>query len=120
MLFHATWNLIALTAMLLSLQFVSKEINVIERDDVKISYQQVPVLDSKVITVTSETNKVIGKNTTIKTLLDFTLIDSDLKEKYSSIVPMARYNFTIEFKDGKTNFEEVLKILQEEKMVIRN
>ncbi|WP_081711869.1 CPBP family intramembrane glutamic endopeptidase [Flavobacterium saliperosum] len=120
MIFHGAWNLIALTAMLLSLQFVSKEINVIERDNVKISYQQVPVLDSKVITVANETNKVIGKNTTIKTLLDFALIDSDLKGNYSSIVPMARYNFTIEFKDDKRNFETVLKILQEEEMVIKN
>lgn len=120
MIFHGTWNLLALVSMLLSLQFVSKETKVVHGNSVKVSYQQIPVLESNTTTCTDESDKIVAKNITVKSFLDLTLINSDLKENYSSIIPMARYNFTIEFKDGKTNFEEVLKMLQEEEMVIRN
>jgi hypothetical protein len=120
MIFHGAWNSLAFISLFLNIQFVSEEKTLIERDNVKISYQQVPVLDSNTTTVTNESNIVIGKNATIKTLLDLAVFDSNLKDKYSSIVPMARYNFTIEFKDGKQNFEPVLKLLQEEELVIRN
>ncbi|ESU23955.1 hypothetical protein FEDK69T_10120 [Flavobacterium enshiense DK69] len=120
MLFHGAWNLIVLTSTLLSLQFVSEEILVIEKDNVKITYQQVPVLDFNTTTITDESNKVIGKNITINRLLDLGLLDSNLKGKYSSVVPMARYDFTIEFKDGKRNFKPVFELLSKEEMIIRN
>ncbi|ESU29176.1 hypothetical protein FLJC2902T_12180 [Flavobacterium limnosediminis JC2902] len=120
MLVHGVWNFIALASMLLSLQFVSKEIEVIEQGKVKVSYQQVPVFASNAISLTNESNKMVVKNATIRMLMDLALIDRDLKDKYSSVDPLARYNFTIEFKDDKRNFEEVLKILQEKEMVVRN
>ncbi|HSD15472.1 MAG TPA: CPBP family intramembrane glutamic endopeptidase [Flavobacterium sp.] len=120
MIFHGTWNLIALSITLASLQFVLEEKTVIEKDNMKITYQQVPVLGSNATTVTNESDKVIGKNVTIKTLLDLALIEPNLKDKYSSVIPMARYDFTIEFKDEKRDFEKVLKILQEKEMVMKN
>lgn len=120
MIFHGAWNSLAFVSLFTSLQFVSEEMKIIENEKVKISYQQVPVLDSKITSVTNETNAIIGKNTTIKTFLDFATIHADLKNKYSSVVPMARYNITVEFKDGKTNYDEVLKMLQEQKLVIKN
>ncbi|ESU29180.1 hypothetical protein FLJC2902T_12220 [Flavobacterium limnosediminis JC2902] len=120
MVFHGALNLVLLTNFLINLQFVSEETTVIEKDNVKISYQQVPVLDSNNTTVNYEPDKVIGKNTTIKSLLDVALYDSNLKGKYSSIVPVARYNFTIEFKDDKRNVAALIELLQEEEMVIKN
>ena len=120
MIFHGVWNSLAFISLFISLQFVSKEMKIIENEAVKISYQQLPVLDSKSTSVTNETNVIIGKNTTIKTFLDFATIHPDLKKKYSSVVPMARYNITVEFKGGKANHEEVLTMLQEQKLVIKN
>lgn len=120
MIFHGAWNLIAFSSMLVSLQFVSEEVQVFEKDNVKITYKLVPVLDSSTTTITNEYDKVIGKNVTIKTLLDLALIEPNLKGKYSSVVPMARYDFTIEFKDGKQNFKPVFELLSKEEMIIRN
>lgn len=120
MLFHGLWNLGALSIFVYSLQFVPKEINIIEKNSIKIVYQQVPIMDSNTVSVTNTADGLTAKNVTIQTFLDLGITDNSLKSAYSSIIPMARYDITVEFKDGGRNYETVLKILQEKEMIVKN
>lgn len=119
-LLHGLWNSIALIILFVNIQLVSDKTQIVNNKEVRIIYKQVPIMDSNTVSVTNTEDGLIAKNVTIQTFLDLGITDNSLKSAYSSIIPMARYDITVEFKDDGRNYETVLKILQEKEMIVKN
>ncbi|WP_169712702.1 CPBP family intramembrane glutamic endopeptidase [Algoriphagus faecimaris] len=118
MLFHGAWNLLMAIIILLSLQFVSDDLHIVEGDGFKLEWKRVPFLESNVSSYSPEGDELQITNMNLQDILG--IVNPSLLDSFAISEPFMKYEIKLESEGGYDVMKvNLIKALESDSLLVR-
>ncbi|TDK46555.1 CPBP family intramembrane glutamic endopeptidase [Algoriphagus formosus] len=118
MLFHGAWNLLMAIIILLSLQFVSDDLHIVEGEDFKLEWRRVPFFESKVSSYSPEGDELQITNMNIQDILG--IVNPSLLDSFAISEPFMKYDIELKSNGGYEIVKrDLIQALESDSLLVR-
>jgi membrane protease YdiL (CAAX protease family) len=118
MLFHGAWNLLMGIIILLSLQFVSDDLQIAEGDGYKLEWKRLPFLESNEGSYIPEGDELQITNMNIQDILG--IVNPSLLDSFAISEPFMKYEIKLESEGGYDAMKaNLIKALESDSLLVR-
>jgi len=118
MLFHGAWNLLMAIFILLSLQFVSDDLHIVEGDDFKLEWKRVPFFESNEGSYSPEGDELQITNMNIQDILG--IVNPSVLDSFAISEPSMKYDIELKSKGGYEIIKrDLIQALESDSLLVR-
>lgn len=118
MLFHGAWNLLMAIIILLSLQFVSDDLHIVEGEDFKLEWRRVPFFESKVSSYSPEGDELQITNMNLQDILG--IVNPSLLDSFAISEPFMKYDIELKSNGGYEIIKrDLIQALESDSLLLR-